>query len=132
VYPQKGHVNFTGSTLDASLGTVPLRAEFPNPGLTILPGEYVRVRVSGGAQDVITIPQTAVLQGAKGPYVWIANGQDEAEQRLVKTGTWIGDEWRIASGLAAGDAIIVDNLLKLKPGLKLTIALVANPQPGQK
>jgi membrane fusion protein (multidrug efflux system) len=131
VYPQKGHVNFTGSTLDSSLGTVPLRAEFPNPGLSVLPGEYVRVRVSGGAQDAITVPQTAVLQGAKGPYVWIANGQDEAEQRLVKTGTWIGDEWRIASGLAAGDLIIVDNLLKLKPGLKLKPTRATSSQPGR-
>jgi membrane fusion protein (multidrug efflux system) len=132
VYPQKGHVNFTGSTLDPSLGTVPLRAEFPNSGLTVLPGEYVRVRVTGGVQDAITVPQTAVLQGAKGPYVWIANGQGEAEQRLVKTGVWIGDEWRITSGLAAGDSIIVDNLLKVKPGVKLKSTQAVKPLASQK
>jgi membrane fusion protein (multidrug efflux system) len=119
VYQQKGRVNFTGSTVDATLGTIQLRAEFPNPGLSLLPGEYVRVRLSGGAQDAITVPQTAVLQGAKGPFVWMVNGQGEAEQRLVKTGAWVGDEWRITTGLVAGESIIVDNLLKLKPGLKL-------------
>jgi len=119
VYQQKGRVNFTGSTVDSTLGTVQLRAEFPNRGLTLLPGEYVRVRLSGGAQDAITVPQTAVLQGAKGPFVWMANEQGEAEQRLVKTGAWVGDEWRITTGLAAGESIIIDNLLKLKPGLKL-------------
>jgi membrane fusion protein (multidrug efflux system) len=83
-------------------------------------------------QDAITVPQTAVLQGAKGPYVWIANGQGEAEQRLVKTGVWIGDEWRITSGLAAGDSIIVDNLLKVKPGVKLKSTQAVKPLASQK
>jgi membrane fusion protein (multidrug efflux system) len=131
VYQQKGRVNFTGSTVDSTLGTVQQRAEFPNPGLTLLPGEYVRVRLSGGAQDAITVPQTAVLQGAKGPFVWMANDQGEAEQRLVKTGAWVGDEWRITNGLAAGESIIVDNLLKLKPGLKLKTDQVKTPPAQQ-
>jgi membrane fusion protein (multidrug efflux system) len=118
VYQQKGRVNFAGSTVDSTLGTIQLRAEFPNPGMTLLPGEYVRVRLSGGAQNAITVPQTAVLQGAKGSFVWMANDRGEAEQRLVKTGTWVGDEWRITTGLTAGESIIVDNLLKLKLKLK--------------
>jgi membrane fusion protein (multidrug efflux system) len=130
VYQQKGRVNFAGSIVDSTLGTIQLRAEFPNPGMTLLPGEYVRVRLSGGAQDAITVPQTAVLQGAKGPFVWMANDQGEAEQRLVKTGAWVGDEWRITTGLAAGESIIVDNLLKLKPGLKLNTDQVKAP-PAQ-
>jgi membrane fusion protein (multidrug efflux system) len=116
VYPQKGRVNFTGSAVDESLGTVQLRAEFPNPELTLLPGEYVRVRLSGGSRDAITVPQTAVLQGQKGPYVWIVNAKSEAEQRVVKTESWIGDQWRVTDGLQAGDVIVIDNLLRLKPG----------------
>ncbi|HYM35067.1 MAG TPA: efflux RND transporter periplasmic adaptor subunit [Steroidobacteraceae bacterium] len=116
VAPQKGRVNFAASTVDTNLGTVQLRAEFANPGLDLLPGEYVRVRLTGGAQNTITVPQTAVLQGAKGPFVWIVNAERQAEQRAVKTGAWIGDEWRINEGLVAGDVIILNNLLKLKPG----------------
>lgn len=116
LYAHTGRVNFTGSTVDASLGTVQLRAEFPNPDLTLLPGEYVRVRVTGGAQDAIAVPQTAVLQGQKGPFVWIVNADGQAEQRIVKTGAWIGDAWRIDEGLQAGDTVILDNLLKLRPG----------------
>jgi membrane fusion protein (multidrug efflux system) len=131
VDPERGRVNFAGSIVDPSLGTVQLRAEFPNPGLRLLPGEYVRVRLSGGAQEALTVPQTAVLQGAKGPYVWIANAQGEAEQRLVKTGVWVGDEWRITTGLTVGESVIVDNLLKLKPGLKLKTDQAVQPQPAQ-
>jgi len=116
LYPHKGRVNFAGSTVDASLGTVQLRAEFPNPDLVVLPGEYVRVRVTGGRQEAIAVPQTAVLQGQKGPFVWIVNSQGQAEQRLVKTGSWIDTEWRIDAGLHAGEIVILDNLLKLRPG----------------
>jgi membrane fusion protein (multidrug efflux system) len=116
VIRQNGHVNFSASTVDASLGTVQLRAEFANPGLDLLPGEYVRVRLTGGVQSTITVPQIAVLQGAKGTFVWIVNAENKAEQRAVKTGAWVGDEWRITEGLAAGDVIALDNLLKLKSG----------------
>lgn len=116
VYSEKGHVNFAGSTVDETLGTVQLRAEFPNPSLGLLPGEFVRVRLSGGARDVIAVPQTAVLQGQKGPFVWLLNSEGKTEQRIVKTGAWVGDQWRIDAGLKAGEVLITDNLLKLKPG----------------
>ena len=65
------------------------------------------------------------LQGAKGPFVWVVNDKRQAEQRLVKTGAWVGSDWQIRSGLAEGDEVIVDNLLKLKVGSPLQI------QPGQ-
>ena len=132
VHSEQGHVNFSGSTVDTTLGTVQLRAEFANSGLGILPGEYVRVRVSGGSQSTITVPQTAVLQGAKGPFVWVVSAEGKAEQRAVKTGAWVGDEWRVSEGLAEGDRIIVDNLLKLRPGqpVKAASAVATPTQPG--
>jgi len=113
----KGRINFAGSTVDAKLGTVQLRAEFNNPQLSILPGEYLRVRLSGGEIPGITVPQTAVLQGAAGAFVWVVNEQGQAEQRTVQIGPWIDDGWRIREGLNAGDTLILDNLLRLRPGL---------------
>jgi membrane fusion protein, multidrug efflux system len=112
----KGKVDFFASTIDTSLGTVQLRAEFPNPQLAMLPGEYLRVRLSGGAREAITVPQKAVLQNAKGPFVWIVTNEGQAQQRTVKTGSWVGTDWQISEGLGQGDTVIVDNLLKLKPG----------------
>ena len=120
-YPTKGRINFAGSTVDPTLGTVQLRAEFSNPKLSVLPGEYLRVRLSGGEAPTVAVPQTAVLQGAKGPYVWIVDEQGFAKQREVQTGAWIGDEWRIPAGLSDGDTIILDNLLKLSAGQRVTI-----------
>jgi len=112
----RGKMNFSASTIDENLGTVQLRAEFSNAQLAVLPGEYVRVRVEGGARDAITVPQKAVLQNANGPFVWIVSNEGQAQQRAVKTGSWIGSDWQINEGLQQGDTIIVDNLLKLKPG----------------
>lgn len=108
-----GKLNFAASTIDRSLGTVQLRAEFPNARLAILPGEYVRVRLSGGSREAITVPQVAVLQGSDGPFVWVID-DGKAQQRKVKTGAWIGAEWEIGEGLHAGDSVIVDQLLKLR------------------
>jgi membrane fusion protein (multidrug efflux system) len=108
-----GKLNFAASTIDESLGTVQMRAEFPNAKLEILPGEYVRVRLTGGSREGITVPQKAVMQSSQGPFVWVAN-EGKAQQRKVKTGAWVGADWEIHEGLQAGDAVIVDNLLKLK------------------
>jgi membrane fusion protein (multidrug efflux system) len=127
-YPAQGQLNFAGSTVDASLGTVQLRAEFPNPDLSLLPGEYVQVRLSGAAEPGIAVPQTAVLQGNNGPFVWVVNAQSQAEQRGVKTGDWVGAEWRIQSGLAEGDTVIVDNLLKLRPNTAVKATTPATQQ----
>jgi membrane fusion protein (multidrug efflux system) len=110
----RGKLNFAASTIDASLGTVQLRAEFSNTELAMLPGEYVRVRLSGGSREAITVPQKAVLQSSQGPFVWVVSGEGKAQQRKVKTGAWVGADWEIHEGLQAGDAVIVDNLLKLK------------------
>jgi membrane fusion protein (multidrug efflux system) len=120
IHPAKGRVNFAGSTVDAKLGTVQLRAEFQNPDMSVLPGEYLRVRVSGGELKGVTVPQTAVLQGPQGAFVWIVNAQGQAEQRPVQTGEWTQDAWRIREGLAPGETVIVDNLLKLRPGAQVT------------
>lgn len=111
---QGGKLNFAASTIDESLGTVQLRAEFSNAKLAILPGEYVRVRLSGGSRAAITVPQKAVLQSANGPFVWVVTEEGKAQQRKVTTGAWVGSDWEIGEGLRAGDAVIIDQLLKLR------------------
>jgi membrane fusion protein (multidrug efflux system) len=124
-----GRLNFAASTIDPSLGTVQLRAEFPNPQLAILPGEYVRVRLSGGTREAITVPQQAVQQSSEGPFVWVVGESGKAQQRKVKTGAWIGSEWEIGAGLNEGDAVIVDQLLKLRPDQAVTVRAAEGDQP---
>jgi membrane fusion protein (multidrug efflux system) len=127
-YGARGHLNFAGSTVDQTLGTVQLRAEFPNPNLAILPGQFATVHVEAGTQNVIAVPQTAVLQGNLGRYVWVMDADGKAAQRPVDVGTWVGQDWIIRKGLNAGDTVILDNLMKLSPGA----AVVAQAQTDEK
>jgi membrane fusion protein (multidrug efflux system) len=115
-YSEPGRLNFAGSTVDQELGTVQLRAEFPNPNLQILPGQFATVRVDAGTQEALAVPQTAVLQGNQGRYVWTMSADGKAAQRTVEVGDWVGSDWIIRKGLSDGDVVILDNLMKLKPG----------------
>ncbi|HSN32055.1 MAG TPA: efflux RND transporter periplasmic adaptor subunit [Ideonella sp.] len=110
-----GRLNFAGSVVDPRLGTVQLRAEFPNPDLAVLPGQFVRAQVQAGVQPAWLVPQAAVVSGEHGKAVWtLVDGK--ATLAPVEVASWVGDEWAVRKGLKDGDRVIVDNLLKLRPG----------------
>ena len=120
-YPEPGKLNFASSSVDASLGTVQMRAEFANPGLQLLPGQYVRVRVVSGSQEAIVVPQTAIMQNEGGRFVWTVSAEGKAAPRQIKVGSWLGKEWVVLEGLAAGDTVILDNLIRLRQGTPVQI-----------
>ena len=115
-YPVAGKLNFAASTVDRSLGTVQLRAEFRNPDLRVLPGQFVRARLYIGVIDGVLVPQAAVTNGDQGKAVMVVGPDDKATPRPVEAGVWQGDQWVIRKGLQQGDRIIVDNLIKVRPG----------------
>jgi membrane fusion protein (multidrug efflux system) len=120
IHPHKGHVNFAEPTVDPETGTMLIRAELANPESQMRPGQFVRVRLHGASRpNAILVPQTAVLQGAKGHFVWILNKESKAEVRAIETGSWHGNDWFIVSGLAAGDQVVIDNLLKMSQGVSV-------------
>jgi len=121
-YPATGRLNFAGSTVDASLGTVQMRAEFPNPKLQVLPGQYVRVQVIAGNQQAIVVPQSAVLQNESGRFVWVIGPENKAAQRTIRTGNWVGSGWVVLDGLKPGESVIVDNLVRLRPSTPVQAA----------
>lgn len=127
-YEQPGKLNFLASTIDTTLGTQQLRAEFSNKDGKLLPGQFVRVRlIAGEKSDVFLVPQGAVLQTEQGNLVMTADGENKVAPRPVQTGEWLGKNWIVTGGLKAGDKVIVDNLMKLKPGMP-----VAPHGPNQK
>ncbi len=125
-YEAPGKVNFTASTVDPATGTVALRAEFPNPNLALLPGQFVRVQVAVGERLAYLVPQSALFQNDQGKLVFTVAADNTVSPRPVETDGWSGHEWIVTSGLAPGDKIITDNLMKLRPG-----APVAPHAPGQ-
>lgn len=126
VYPASGKLNFAASTVDAKTGTVQLRAEFANPKLVILPGQFVRVQVVTGEQQAYLVPQTALFQSDQGKVVFVASTDNKVVPHPVETAGWSGSNWVVTKGLNPGDKLITDNLMKLRPG-----APVAPHAPGQ-
>ena len=120
-----GRLNFAGSTIDPKLGTVQLRAEFLNPTMKWLPGQFAKVHILAGEQDAFLVPQAAVVQTEQARMVWIAEPGGKATMRPIQTANWIGDNWVVTGGLKPGEAVIVDNLMKLRPG-----AMVQAHAPG--
>ena len=124
LYPLKGRLNFAATQIDPRLATKELRAEFGNRGVQLLPGQFVRVRVTAGERDnVFLVPQTAVIQTEKSFLVFTLDKDNKAASRPVQVGDWVGSDWMILSGLNPGDRVILDNLLKLRPGASV------KPQP---
>jgi membrane fusion protein (multidrug efflux system) len=120
-YPGKGRLNFTATAIDPKLGTQQLRAEFDNSKQQLLPGQFVRVKITAGAHDnVFVVPQTAVMQTEKGYLVFVVDAENKAALRPVQMGEWTGSNWTVMSGLNAGERVIVDNLLKVRPGGTVT------------
>ena len=125
VAANNGRLNFSGTTVDPKIGTVQLRAEFANPSVKWLPGQFVKVQILAGEQEAFIVPQAAVMQTEQARMVWIAEADGKATMRPVQTANWIGSDWIVTGGLKSGDAVIVDNLMKLRPG-----AMVQPHAPG--
>ena len=117
-YPIKGFIDFLDNTVDENTGTVSLRATFPNPDQLLLPGEFVRAKITAGQRvGGIMIPQKAVVVGTTSATVFVVNKDSAVEVRQVKLGSMVGKSWIIESGLKPGDQVIVDNIQKLQPGM---------------
>jgi len=116
VLADNGKLNFTSTTVDQKTGAVQLRAEFPNPQARWLPGQFLKVRVLAGEQNAILVPQNAVLQTDQAKMVMTVGADNKVVPKPVQTGNWIGNDMIITAGLADGDQVIVDNLVKVRPG----------------
>lgn len=118
-YPQAGDIDFVNPTVDQETGTIKLRAVFDNPKGRIRPGQFLRLSVEGVVRaDALVVPQTAVMQGANGSYVYRINAQDKIEAAPITTGFATKDGgWIVDTGLNPGDRVVVSGLLKLRPGM---------------
>ncbi len=130
-----GFINFKDARIDPNTGTVAMRARLPNPDGQLKSGQFVRVIINGASRpNAVTVPQKAVLEGPQGKFVYvIGKGEADApvaEFRPVEVGEWTsngGDDrnWIILKGLNAGDQVILDNLIKVRPGEPVQIGTPA-------
>lgn len=130
-YAQKGKLLFSDLAVDPSTGNITLRGEFANPDRLLLPGMYVRIRLEQGvAEDVITVPQRAVMRNPQGAAVLVVAADGKVEAQPIKTDTAQGDLWVVSDGLKGGEQVIVEGLQKAKPGATVKAVPAGQPAPG--
>ena len=116
--PHIGKLTFIDNSVDRSTGTLTARATIANADFTLLPGQYVRVRLRLRQQpDALLVPQVAVGSSQLGKYVYVVTHENTVDQRLVSLGTIDGDLVAITKGVAEGDRVITGNLQKIGPGM---------------
>ena len=117
-YSQPGKLLFNDLAVDPTTGSVGLRAEFPNPNRSLLPGQFVTVRLPVAlAENVIAVPQRALQASPQGQTVLVVGADGTAMAQPVKTDGLSGADWIIAAGLKGGEKIIVNGLQKVRPGM---------------
>jgi membrane fusion protein (multidrug efflux system) len=130
-YAEPGKLQFSDVTVDQSTGSVTVRAVFPNPGHVLLPGMFVRARIEEGMNDhVFIVPQVGVQRDQSGnAIVMVVGAGDKVEARPVVASGTQGQDWVIESGLNAGDRVIVQGIVKVRPGMPVKAVPAQLPPP---
>ena len=113
-----GTLSFLDNAVDRSTGTITARATIGNPEHTLLPGEFVHVRIHIADQPgALLVPQVALGSSQLGRFVYVIGKDGKAEQRIVSPGASYGSLVVIDKGVKEGDKIIVGNLQKIAGGV---------------
>jgi membrane fusion protein (multidrug efflux system) len=129
VYPRRGKIGFTDPSFSQDTGSFLVRAVIPNPKFDLRPGMFVTARIIGAMRpNAIVVPQLAVQQGSNGHLVYVVNANGAAEIRPVVVGDYYGEkDIVIQTGLAKGDRVVVDGVLKVVPGQAVKVAPAGAP-----
>ena len=130
IFPYTGKITFAAPSYDSKTGTFLIRVSVDNPEGVLKPNQYVRVRLQGALRPkAILVPQRAVQQGSKGHFIWVLGKDNKVEPRPIVVGDWHGNDWFISQGLRAGEKIVVDGVLTLRPGAAVKVKS-ASPSPS--
>lgn len=117
-YGSIGHILFSGITVDAGTGDMLLRVLVDNPSRELLPGMFVRARVPrAGYDDALMIPQQAVTRAGGVPQVWTVAGDATVRPVPVTLGELVDHRYRVATGLEAGQRVVVEGVDRLAEGI---------------
>jgi multidrug efflux system membrane fusion protein len=121
-----GELTFVDNAVDRLTGTIVARATIDNADLSLLPGQYVRVRLKIRTEpDALMVPQAALGSNQLGKYVYVVGKDNKVDQRLVSLGASDGNLIAVRDGITADDQVISGNLQKIGPGA------VVQPLPAQ-
>lgn len=122
-HPTPAQLTFVDNAVEMSSGTVRARAVLPNPDGTLVPGQFIRARIEGVVlTDAVTAPRRALMSSAQGSFVWVVGDGDVVELRPVSVTANLGDQAVIGEGLTGGERVVVEGVLKVQPGAKVSVA----------
>ena len=133
LYKEKGKLDFIDVTADAKTDGQVVRAVFPNKEGLLTDGQTVRVIVEGEkVPTVVAVPQAAIAQDQSGPYLFIVNDKNVAEQKRVKVGVARDGLVAISEGLKAGEKVIIQGQQRVRPGMTVNPSMAPPSASTQK
>jgi membrane fusion protein (multidrug efflux system) len=116
-------IEFVAPRVDDATGTVAVRAVLDNADRTLMPGRVVRAHIDGvSVPNALTVPKRAIMHGAQGPFVWRIGEGEVVMPQPVTLGIAVGNDVAVTSGIATGERIVVDGVLKVQPGAAVSAA----------
>jgi len=127
---EQGYLTFVDNTVDATTGTIKLKATFPNADRRLWPGQFSTVMLRlAEDENVVVVPSQAVQTGQRGDFVFVVTPDSTAEQRPVKVARTVGSDAVISNGVGVGETVVTDGQLRLIPGIKVQVTKTA-PDSG--
>jgi RND family efflux transporter MFP subunit len=136
IFSHPGHMDFVDNAIDTGSGTIRARAVFANPDGTLTPGMFGRIQVATGPPaEALLVPDAAIGTEQVRKFVLVVNDQNVANPKYVTLGPVLDGLRVVSSGLEAGDRVVVNGLMRVRPGAKVTpelttVAAAIEHEPG--
>lgn len=117
VYEHEGYIDYASPTIDRTTGTLRVRVRVPNPDLTLIPGQFVRVMVAAFEGEATLVPEVAILRDVVGPHLLAVGEGNVVSRKDVTLGEQLGARRIITGGIGPDDTIVVEGVQRARPGL---------------
>lgn len=122
IYDKTGNADFFDNVISETTGSITLRATFPNPDSTLIPGDFVNVKVySNKKVKRMAVPMSAVLQDTNGRYLFVIDENNIAHKRSIETDGEQGNNWIIKSGISKDEKYVETGIIKVRDGVQVRI-----------
>ncbi len=130
-FVHKGKLDFLNNVIDRETGTIRGRAEFDNKNGLFRPGMFARIRLDAGAPfEALVVPEVAIGSEQVKKFVYVVTPDNKVEQRFVVLGPLVGDVRVIREGLSKDDKVVVNGLMRVRPGITVSPQTAAAPAPA--
>lgn len=130
VAPEKGELTFIDNAIDATTGTLKLKASFPNDDRRLWPGQFTSIHMTLSSPDVLVVPTAAVQNDQKGQHVFVIKSDQTAELRTVVIERSNETDAVVTSGLNEGETVVVEGQLRVLPGKPVAIKVPGAAAPA--